>query len=199
MYDANNLYFSVYAYDSQPELIVVRSRARDGQILTGDNIQIALDPGLTRRNSYVFMMGPSGGRWDGLRLNNNEELPQWDTLWEGARHARARRLGGRDRDSRSAISPMSRGRPTGVSTSRVTSGASRDRALVVHQSRTRTHGHLGSGNAHRHHRASRQGLGLDIQPYVALRAKHDWSKPDDGAGHQRDGGRQHFLQGHVRR
>ena len=83
MYDENTIYFSVYAYDKEPEQVIVRSRARDGQILTGDNIQIALDPGLTRTNAYVFMMAPSGGRWDGLRLNNLEELPQWDTIWEG--------------------------------------------------------------------------------------------------------------------
>ena len=86
--------------------VIVRSRARDGQILTGDNIQIALDPGLTRTNAYVFMMGPSGGRWDGLRLNNLEELAAMGHAVGRPRHARARRLGGRDRDPVPQASPM---------------------------------------------------------------------------------------------
>jgi hypothetical protein len=60
MFDQNNLYFGIYAYDSQPDQVIVRSMSRDGEVTTGDNIQIALDPGLTRRNSYAFIIGPSG-------------------------------------------------------------------------------------------------------------------------------------------
>jgi hypothetical protein len=65
MYDENNIYFAVYAYDSEPDRLVIRAMARDGQIFTGDNVQIMLDPNGTRRNFYAFTIGPSGGRWDG--------------------------------------------------------------------------------------------------------------------------------------
>ena len=82
MYDENNLYFGVYAYDSEPDQIVVRSMARDGQLGSGDNISIVLDPGLTRRNAYSFQTGPSGGRGDSLILNNSEELEEWDPIWD---------------------------------------------------------------------------------------------------------------------
>ena len=68
--------------------IISRAMARDRDIFTGDNIGITLDPGLTRRNAYNFKIGPSGGRSDMLRLNNTEELNQWDTIWDG----RARRV-----------------------------------------------------------------------------------------------------------
>ena len=181
MYDANNLYFSVYAYDSQPDTVVVRSRARDGQILTGDNIQIVLDPGLTRRNSYVFMMGPSGGRWDALRLNNVEELPQWDTLWEG-RAMRVpdgwvaeiaipfRNLSYEPGQTEWGFDFTRYIRRTGE----IVRWSSTNPALEltdVSESGTLT------GIT-----AVTPGLGLDIQPYVALRAAHDWSRPDDGAG-----------------
>ena len=81
MYDENNLYFGVYAYDSQPDQIVVRSMARDGPLYTGDNISIVLDPGLTRRNAYSFQIGPSGGRGDALILNNSSQLDEWDPIW----------------------------------------------------------------------------------------------------------------------
>ncbi len=81
MYDENNFYLNVYAYDSEPELIVVRSMARDGEIFTGDNISFFLDPGPTRRNAYSFQFSPSGGRNDSLILNNSTELDEWDPIW----------------------------------------------------------------------------------------------------------------------
>jgi len=86
MYDENNLYFGVYSYDSVPADIVLRSMERDGEIFTGDNFYIYLDPGLTRRNAYLFQIGASGGRGDTLLLNNTRALDEWDIIWE----ARAR-------------------------------------------------------------------------------------------------------------
>jgi len=84
MYDENNLYFGIYAYDSEPDRIVVRAMARDGALNTGDNINLIIDPTLSRRNSYVFQVGASGGggRLDALRLNNSEEVTQWNTIWD---------------------------------------------------------------------------------------------------------------------
>ena len=88
MFDENNLYLGVYAYDSMPDQIVARAMARDGELFTGDTIGITLDPGVTRRNAYSFDMGPSGGRADSLLLNNQDDLDEWDPIWTG----RARRV-----------------------------------------------------------------------------------------------------------
>ena len=81
MYDENNLYFGIYAYDSAPADIVMRSMERDGPLWTGDMVDLRLDPGLTRRNAYYFLIGPSGGRGDSLLLNNTDELAEWDIIW----------------------------------------------------------------------------------------------------------------------
>ena len=54
MYDDNNFYLSVYAYDSEPDRLIVRSMSRDGEVVQGDHIEFTLDPGLTLRNAYVF-------------------------------------------------------------------------------------------------------------------------------------------------
>jgi hypothetical protein len=88
MFDENNLYIGVYAYDSMPDQVIARAMARDGDLFTGDTIGITLDPGLTRRNAYSFDMGPSGGRADSLLLNNQDDLDEWDPIWSG----RARRV-----------------------------------------------------------------------------------------------------------
>lgn len=82
LYDENNLYFGVYAYDRDPSGIILRSMERDGPIFTGDMIGVNLDPGLTRRNAYAFQIGPSGARADALFLNNAEDLSEWDAIWE---------------------------------------------------------------------------------------------------------------------
>ena len=87
MYDENNLYFGVYAYDSEPDLITVRTITRDGNLATGDFIRFYLDPGVTRRDGYVFDVGPDGARTEGLLQNNAEILWEWDTIWQ-ARGAR---------------------------------------------------------------------------------------------------------------
>jgi hypothetical protein len=86
MYDENNLYFSVYAYDSEPDRIVVRAMSYDGALNTSDNFNLIIDPGKTRRNAYVFQVSPSGGRLDGLRLNNTVEIVQWNTIWQARAH-----------------------------------------------------------------------------------------------------------------
>ena len=181
MFDQNNLYFGIHSYDSEPDQVIVRSMSRDGEVTSGDNIQIALDPGLTRRNSYVFMIGPSGGRWDGLRLNNIEELPEWNTIWE----ARTRRVSdgwiaeiaipfrsisfaeGEDGWGFEFTRNIRRKNET-------VRWSSLNPALQLADiSEAGTLTGIAEVN---------EGLGLDLVPYAALRAKHDWSATNDGAG-----------------
>ena len=109
LYDANNLYFAFYNYDSAPDQIVVRNMQRDGFVYTSDSVMIYLDPGQTRRNAYNFEIGASGGRTDQLELNNTEELSEWDTIWD-ARANRGGRLGGGVRHS--VQEPLLRARQT---------------------------------------------------------------------------------------
>lgn len=86
LYDKNALFFSIYCYDKNPKQIIVRGMARDGQLFSGDNVRINLDPGATRRNGYTFQVGPSGGRQDGLLQNNNDNLQEWNTIWTERSH-----------------------------------------------------------------------------------------------------------------
>jgi hypothetical protein len=83
LYDENNLYVSVYSFDSVPQDIVMRGMERDGPLFLGDAVSVRLDPGQTRRNGYRFMIGSSGGRSDTLLLNNSGSLDEWDPIWEG--------------------------------------------------------------------------------------------------------------------
>ena len=127
------------------------------------------------------MVGPSGGRWDGLRLNNREELPEWNTIWT----ARSRRVA----DGWAAeiaipfrsISFVPGQTEWGFDFTRNI----RRKTEIVRWSSTNPALQITdvseSGNLSGFSDVN-EGLGLDIVPYLVFRAKHDWSVPGDGAG-----------------
>ncbi|MGY9105347.1 MAG: carbohydrate binding family 9 domain-containing protein [Alphaproteobacteria bacterium] len=181
MYDENNFYFNVYAYDSEPDQIIVRTMERDGEIFTGDNVGFYLDPGPTRRDAYSFQFGPSGGRNDSLILNNNTELDEWDPIWilntrrvpDGWVAEIAipfRSLSYEEGESEWGFD-VTRDIPRKLEEIQ---WANRNPALNftdVSQGGTLT----GINNVNR-------GMGLDIQVYGVSKSKHDWHIPGDEFG-----------------
>jgi hypothetical protein len=83
MYDDENLYVGIYAYDSEPDRIVATLQSRDGSIDVDDGVRIFIDPELTRRNAYYFEMNALGSRVDALIQNNNTYISTWNTIWSG--------------------------------------------------------------------------------------------------------------------
>ncbi len=180
MYDEENFYLSVYAFDSSPEEIVIRSMARDGPLYTGDVVGFWLDPGPTRRNAYYFQVGPSGGRNDSLTLNNNAELEEWDPIWA----ASAMRVpDGWVAEVAIPFQSLSFDEASdwGFEFSRQirrkneeVKWSTRNPAIDftdVSQAGTIT----GINNIHR-------GLGLDVQVYGVVQAKRDWHIPGEDTG-----------------
>ena len=83
MYDDENLYVAIYAYDSEPDRIVATLQTRDGSLDVDDGVRIFIDPELTRRNAYYFEMNALGSRVDALIQNNNTYISTWNTIWSG--------------------------------------------------------------------------------------------------------------------
>ncbi len=83
LYDENNLYVYVYAYDKRPELVRGTSMNRDGNFGGDDTVRVYLDPLNTRRNAYQFVMNSLGGRLDQLIQNNSDFIREWNTIWTG--------------------------------------------------------------------------------------------------------------------
>ena len=181
LYDENNLYFALYAYDSQPDQIIPGTMERDGALGAADSIVLLIDPGLTRRNAYGFEIDASGGRRDELELNNTLEIPEWDAIWT----ARARRVA--DGWVAEIAIPF---RSLSYDSAQTVWGFDVSRRLRHKNERLYWSGYspalsfsdvsqagslTGIGNINR-------GLGLDVQVYGALRAKHDWQAAKDGAG-----------------
>src|SRR6266700_3255810 len=72
LYDADNLYIAVYAYDREPDQIRFTTKNRDGSFVADDGVRIYLDPLNTRRNAYHFIVNALGARIDELIQNNTD-------------------------------------------------------------------------------------------------------------------------------
>ena len=92
LYDRENLYLGLLAFDSSPESVVATEMRRDGpQIMNEENFQIIIDTYMDSRSAYMFVVSPLGAMLDqqvvqegegsrrGVSSNINLE---WDGVWE---------------------------------------------------------------------------------------------------------------------
>ena len=81
LYDDDNLYIAVRAYDSDPEKIISRISRRDN--VNSDFVVFAIDSYHDLRTSFMFGVGAGGDKQDWIVSDNgeNEDL-SWDPIWE---------------------------------------------------------------------------------------------------------------------
>lgn len=95
LYDAENLYLGVRAWDSSPGGVTATEMRRDSErILEEDNVQIILDTFKDSRSGYMFVTNPLGAKLDQQVFNEGEGarpgLPtsninrDWDGVWHVA-------------------------------------------------------------------------------------------------------------------
>ena len=87
LYDQDNLYIGVAAYDSEPQRVIGTEMARDASLRSDDRIEILLDTFRDQRNAFYFAANPLGALVDGLTFANGELNTDWDAIW----HLRTRR------------------------------------------------------------------------------------------------------------
>jgi hypothetical protein len=176
LYDENNLYFSVMAYDPAP--VTARIKQRDGSIDSDDIIRIYLDPGMTRRNGYLFEVNPLGARREGLIQNNSDALYQWNTLWS----AKARLVkGGWTAEIAIPFRSLAYGSRSdwGFDLFRlVRKKYERIRWSSINRTISSTDiSRAGTLSGIEHIRA---GLGLDVQGFALMRYRKNWDGKDSG-------------------
>ena len=66
LYDRDNLYIGVVAYDSEPAKVIGTQMARDAAVNADDRIEILLDTFRDQRSAFYFATNPSGALVDGL-------------------------------------------------------------------------------------------------------------------------------------
>jgi len=85
LYDDNALYFGILSEDRSPREIVSTQLTRDADLDVDDRITIVLDPFFDHRNGFFFQINPAGARSDGQVSNNSERLSRdWDGIWNAA-------------------------------------------------------------------------------------------------------------------
>ena len=85
LFDNNALYIGVVSRDRSTNAIVSTQLTRDANLDVDDRITIVLDPFFDHRNGFFFQVNPAGARADGQVSNNSERLnPDWDGIWNAA-------------------------------------------------------------------------------------------------------------------
>ncbi len=176
LYDAENLYIAVYAYDRNPEQIRATTKNRDGSFAVDDTVRITLDPLNTRRNGYLFVMNALGGRIDDLIQNNTDFIREWNSIWAGSSRivddgwtvemAIPFRNFSFDPAQSEWVIDFSREIRRKNERARWSSISAAERPADISRAGTLT-GITGIN----------QGLGLDVQVYGALRYRFDWQEP----------------------
>lgn len=86
-FDASHLYLALHNFDREPSKIRAAILERGGRIDKDDNVRIALDTYLDRRNAYIFELNPLGTQDDALITD--EHTVNWD--WNGVFRSEGRR------------------------------------------------------------------------------------------------------------
>jgi hypothetical protein len=82
---ADALVFGIRADDPNASRITSFARQRDAGLTSEDHVRLVLDTYLDGRSGYVFIVNPSGARYDALIANQGEgENSNWDSVWEAA-------------------------------------------------------------------------------------------------------------------
>jgi len=80
LYDDDNVYVGIRAYDTQPDSIVMRMSRRDDE--EGDIVAVQFDSYFDHLTAFTFMVNAAGVKMDAVFINDGEsEDDTWDPVW----------------------------------------------------------------------------------------------------------------------
>ncbi|HNW60103.1 MAG TPA: DUF5916 domain-containing protein [bacterium] len=83
LYDADNLYVAIRAFDNEPGRIDRRAARRDQWSVAGDIVGLCLDSYFGHVSGFEFDISAAGTKVDLILMNNNEWDTSWNAVWEG--------------------------------------------------------------------------------------------------------------------
>ncbi len=85
IYTNTAIYFGVVCYDSEPERIIAKERARDDTLQTDDTFEIILDTFHNSKDGFLFRTNPLGTKFDSwFTEEGRRENANWDENWSVA-------------------------------------------------------------------------------------------------------------------
>ncbi len=80
LYDDNNIYFGIKAFDTNPDSIETRLTRRDD--MDGDVVGVQIDSYFDKLTAFTFLVSAGGVKTDMLMANDGEsEDMSWDPIW----------------------------------------------------------------------------------------------------------------------
>ena len=82
IYTNTAIYFGVVCYDSEPERIIAKERARDDTLQTDDTFEIILDTFYNRKDGFLFRTNPLGTKFESwITEEGRRQNANWDEKW----------------------------------------------------------------------------------------------------------------------
>ncbi|MBI4471071.1 MAG: carbohydrate binding family 9 domain-containing protein, partial [Acidobacteria bacterium] len=82
LYDKDNLYCGIYAYDSKAGNLVISDLKKDFGPESSDVFELVLDTFRDERNGYLFSINAAGAKRDAQMINEGREVnASWDGVW----------------------------------------------------------------------------------------------------------------------
>ncbi|MCD4773787.1 MAG: carbohydrate binding family 9 domain-containing protein [Bacteroidales bacterium] len=79
IYDDNNLFVAIRAYDTEPEKIDRRLSRRDD--IEGDLLGLCIDSYYDKLTSFSFTVNAAGVKVDAMNINDNDMDATWNPIW----------------------------------------------------------------------------------------------------------------------
>ena len=79
LYDDNNIYIGIRAFDKEPASIVERLSRRDES--EGDMVEVTIDSYNDKLTGFQFTVNAAGVKTDAIITNDNSEDLTWDPIW----------------------------------------------------------------------------------------------------------------------
>ncbi|MCD6200757.1 MAG: carbohydrate binding family 9 domain-containing protein [Bacteroidales bacterium] len=82
LYDNNNIYIAIKAFDSAPDSIEKRLTPKDDMDMAGDMVGVMFDSYFDHRTAFVFMVSAGGVKTDYVMSDDGQnEDATWDPIW----------------------------------------------------------------------------------------------------------------------
>lgn len=85
VYNANEVYFGIWCFDSEPDKISAQQMARDFSWGSDDNIEVMISTFNDNRNGYLFVTNPNGAMADVWVGDEGKDFNKdWNGVWDVA-------------------------------------------------------------------------------------------------------------------
>ncbi len=177
LYNNDTLFVGVWCFDTEARNIIAHTMERDVTMRYEDMVHITLDTFQDRRNGYRFTVNPNGARGDATVSNNTSLNKAWDGAWRSRSQKHAWGWSTEVAIPFKSLSFNEKNDSWGINIYR-NIGRFGERGQWANSRRTSRSYHVsGCGDLTGLH-GLRQGMGLDITPYVTGKYSKNYDSSD---------------------